>query len=130
MGIVHAIGSGHVYFVLNIKGEVLDRLTVTKTSNDESKTKSIIDQMKEFDQNIKKRIDTYSNAIFAGDNKTSIEIEESNIIPFKYDDENNSPGKSDHDLNDILCEEMRDEFLGAHIIFPHQGSDVEGVIKY
>ena len=64
--------------------------------------------MKEFDQNIKKRIGTYSNAIFAGDNKTSIENGESNILPFEYGD-NSTPEKLDLNLNDILSEEMRYE---------------------
>ena len=128
LGVAHAIGSGHVYFVINSKGEVLARSTVTKLNEDEMKTPGIIEQMKDLDNNIKERIGTYDDVIFNDDVRPQLDEENLNIVPFDNDYENviiNSP----NDLHEDLATEINDKYLGIRVVLPHLGQNVEGIVK-
>ena len=131
LGVADSIGSGHVYYILTIKGTIVARSTVTKLSKDELKLDDINDTISKYKDNIKSILGDYDNALFQGDDVVVLNEDQENILFQESPNVVEEPPLKQSDVdesNEMLYSEVDDWYIGAHVKLPHHGKIFDGKV--
>ena len=144
-GVTTPIGSGHTYYILNSKAQIISRSSVTHLTDDElHETK---EQRNTFDNVIQSLIGDY--------NKSKVKNHEADpAIPYKdfiinskddpddeyehdlqvnevftVDNEESLPDVDSEEYHDLITAEVNDNILGTSVLLPVNGELIEGIVK-
>ena len=149
-GVSETVGSGHTYYVLSSKGNILARSSVSHLTNDElNETEQI---RKEFDHNIKELIGNYNEAtlrqhmvdptipykdFLAIHSSTGFNLDDSVIddeliefMPTVDEQKNLGILHADSETyNESISKEVQDNLIGTPVLLPVAGRLLEGKVK-
>ena len=149
-GVSETVGSGHTYYVLSSKGNILARSSVSHLTNDElNETEQI---RKEFDHNIKELIGNYNEAtlrqhmvdptipykdFLAIHSSTGFNLDDSVIddeliefMPTVDEQKNLGILHADSETyNESISKEVHDNLIGTPVLLPVAGRLLEGKVK-
>ena len=149
-GVAETVGSGHTYYILNSKGNILARSSVSHLTNDElNETQQV---RKDFDHNIKDLIGDYNDATLrqhmvdptipykdflaipsdkaSNQDDSMIDDELIEFMPSSNEHENHGIMHSDSGAyNESISKEVNDNLIGTPVLLPVAGKLLEGKIK-
>ena len=145
-GVADTVGSGHAYYVLTIKGNVICRSSVTHLSADDMhETK---EQRRIFDDEIKVLLGDYSKSTIKNQVVDPSCPYKDFLLHIKDDPDDDGddhvvismthtdgelvspvPDDGSDEYNEMISSEVHDNLLGASVFFPLDGVLHEGIVK-
>ena len=144
-GVTDTIGSGHTYFVLTDKGNIIARSSITRLSDVDLESKKAL--MSSFDATIAELIGTYNKAAYVkgemlDEQQPYMDLikgaheehnAEDDTIEFIDDNDGSTnhgvPEADDETYHDQISKEFGDKFIGMKVLLPNGDALSEAIVQ-